>query len=295
MLVSVIIPLFNSSIFIKQTLNSVLKQTFKNIEIILIDDFSTDNTLKIVKQYTNTNIELHNNKYSKGIVGAMNTAFEITKGDFVALLDHDDIAVSTRIEEQIKFLTNNKSIGVCGTWMQEFEKRNKIWKYYTNHNEIQACILFHSPIANPTAMFRTELIHKYHLKYDDNYEYAQDNQFWAKMSLITKFSNIPKILTFYRKHLKNASKIYKVSQFESWKKTLSWYIKPWLNEILNKYPDFFKILYSVKYTEFREIYLESQKFYIEFFKNIISINNRIPIFDSCGLKTVIEDKIFSIK
>lgn len=113
-LVSIIIPLYNSEKYIKETINCLLNQTYNNIEIIVIDDFSTDDSFQLVSTINSDKIILEKNK-TKGACAARNYGFELSQGDFIQYLDADDLISSSKIEKQLKLLENNpKAIASCG-------------------------------------------------------------------------------------------------------------------------------------------------------------------------------------
>src|SRR5699024_450228 len=115
-LVSVIIPTYNRAYLITDAINSVLKQTHKNFELLIIDDYSTDSTESIVKGYDDPRVSYLKNNRSKGAQGARNTGIFADKGEWVAFLDSDDIWLATKIEEQLSIIKSKKNIvGVtCG-------------------------------------------------------------------------------------------------------------------------------------------------------------------------------------
>ena len=116
-LISVIIPLYNAEKTISQTINSVLDQTYPNIEVIVIDDFSSDNSFQIVSQLNSPKIHLFKNK-KKGACAARNYGFECSSGDFIQYLDADDIISPSKIELQLELIINKKEeIASCG-WVK---------------------------------------------------------------------------------------------------------------------------------------------------------------------------------
>ncbi len=125
-LVSIIIPLYNSEDYIFETINSALEQTHTNIEIIVVDDFSTDSSYQLVESINNPKIFLHKN-LKKGACAARNRGFELSKGEYIQYLDADDLLSKTKIEKQLKLLTKEDSIANCG-W--NFFKDNDLAKNY---------------------------------------------------------------------------------------------------------------------------------------------------------------------
>ena len=111
-LVSVIIPVYNSGAFIRETLDSVMGQTYKDIEIIVVDDGSADDTVSIISSYVNyngVNIKLLPNSYRKGAAGARNTGLDAAEGEFIAFIDADDKWLQDKLSRQIDFMRDTKA------------------------------------------------------------------------------------------------------------------------------------------------------------------------------------------
>ena len=114
-LVSVLIPVYNRAEFILQTLNSVYQQTYKNYEIIVVDDGSSDGSYEILKdehEAQRINLFVHENNTNKGQAASLNVALSHAKGEFIAVLDSDDMFQATKLEAQIKFLNLNQHVGI---------------------------------------------------------------------------------------------------------------------------------------------------------------------------------------
>jgi glycosyltransferase involved in cell wall biosynthesis len=156
-LVSVLIPLYNKVDYFEETLQSVLYQTYPNIEIIIVDDGSTDGSLDIAKKYLSENITIFEQK-NKGASAARNKAFELSKGDYIQYLDADDVLDKSKIEEQVKVLAKHPN---CLTIAQGYEmvimkdgqkkitQRKRLTKDYSDHktfifDEILEAALVHS-------------------------------------------------------------------------------------------------------------------------------------------------------
>ncbi len=125
-LVSIIIPTYNRAKLLKRAISSCLKQTYRNIEVIVIDDGCTDNTEQVVKSFIDERVVYIKNKTNKGIPATRNIGLNIATGEFIGFLDHDDEYLPEKIEEQVKVLTDNPDIGfvVCGRYEIEI-KTNK--------------------------------------------------------------------------------------------------------------------------------------------------------------------------
>lgn len=207
-LISVIIPAYNSEKYIAQCLDSIIRQTYKNIEIVIIDDGSTDNTNNILKSYESNhdNIKLIL-KSNGGVSSARNLGLKEAKGEYIALQDADDISLSDRLESQMKYLQDSTA-DVCGTGIEFFgDKKNKIRLFPEHDAVIKYNCLFHGRVmAGPTAMFRKSSI--VGLTFDENEAMGEDYQFFLRCFLEKNltFHNIQQPLYQYRVSTNQASK-----------------------------------------------------------------------------------------
>jgi teichuronic acid biosynthesis glycosyltransferase TuaG len=125
-MVSIIMPNFNGEVFIEEAIKSICSQTYKNWELLIIDDGSTDNSFNIIKKYTDETKSIHllYNKHSKGQAGARNTGIEFAKGQYIAFLDSDDKWYSSKLSIQINEMTN-QNVAMSYTWYDQVLKNNK--------------------------------------------------------------------------------------------------------------------------------------------------------------------------
>lgn len=123
-LVSVIIPVYNAEQTICETLDSVFSQSHKNLQVIVVDDASTDGSLEKIKNYTDTRLEIIQLAVNGNICAARNCALDQAKGDYIAFLDGDDIWMPTKIEKQVAFLEKEPSFGACFTWAEIIDENS---------------------------------------------------------------------------------------------------------------------------------------------------------------------------
>ena len=120
--VTVIMPVFNTAPYLALAIESILNQTFSDFEFLIFDDSSTDNSLEIIKKYALIDdriVYFHNDK-NQGLVECLNQGIKISRGDYIARMDSDDISELYRLENQIAFLQENKEIGIVGGWIEIF-------------------------------------------------------------------------------------------------------------------------------------------------------------------------------
>ena len=188
---SVIMPVFNAENFLKQSIESILNQTFTNFEFIILNDKSTDKSLDVIKRYQklDSRIKLIDKEVNIGPANLRNEGFTIATGEFIALMDADDIAVETRFEKQISVIKNNPEIGVCGTWFTFFgKKKNKVVRHSEHQDAIKISFLQSCGIGNPTVMIRKNVLKEF--LFDHDFVPVEDYELWSRLIMDTYFYNI---------------------------------------------------------------------------------------------------------
>lgn len=199
--VSVVMPVYNGERYIRQAIDSVLAQTFKDFELVVINDGSTDRSVDEVKSYADPRIRLIQNDCNLGLARVRNIGLAEARGEFIAWLDCDDISAPTRLEEQIGVLARHPDVGLCGTWVRTIGKlRDDEWRYPTQSDVLKARMLFDDPIATSSCMVRRELLLRSGLEFDEDLPPAEDYGLWEQVSRRAELTVIPHILTYWRVH-----------------------------------------------------------------------------------------------
>lgn len=175
----------NGEKYINTAIESILNQTLKNFEFIVIDDGSEDNTFEIIKQYAKKDkkIRFFKNPITIGLTKSLNRAIKISTGEFIARTDVDDIALPKRLEIQLNFLLKNPDYAFCGCNGIIKQNGQKILNFF-EINEIRKNLIVKNCFAHPTILIRKRIFEKYGY-YNENYRYAQDYELWCR--LIYKF------------------------------------------------------------------------------------------------------------
>jgi len=202
-LVSIIIPVFNTGKYIKEAVDSALRQNYKNKEIIVVDDGSTDNTKSILSPYINENKIKYIYQENKGLAGARNTGIKAAKGDFIAFLDSDDIFLPNKIERQVEFLENHHDCDICycDIWHFYDGEPNKLmkldYKYYSG-NEVFKNLLKKNFINPLTVVMRRSVVNKYGV-FNESFRRTEDWEYWIRLAWQgVKFCFLPEVLAKYR-------------------------------------------------------------------------------------------------
>ncbi len=196
--ISVLISFFNAEKYIYNSLNSITSQTYNNIEILLLDDGSKDDSLKIVNSFKDERISIFKNLNNKGLNFSINKLIDKATGEYIAIMDADDVASKYRIERQLIFLKKNK-LDVCGTSLNFFGSfKNYKQTKLKEDKDIKLLMTFGNPMANPSILIKSDIIKKY--KYSYKYISA-DYELWTRLALKNyKFGNCNEALLNYRVH-----------------------------------------------------------------------------------------------
>ena len=207
-MISVLMPVYNGSRYLLYSIGSILNQTFTDYEFIIVNDGSTDDSEEIILSFKDERIKYFKCEH-KGISKTLNFGLSKSSSDIIARMDADDIAVSTRLEEQLNFLNKNPEYDVVSSWYALF--KNKKIRYVIKTAEtdfqIKQRLILHSEIVHSGVLYRREIIEKYNGYLTDGVE---DYELWLKIKNEAKFYNIPKVLTYVR-ILNNSSSRYNQS------------------------------------------------------------------------------------
>jgi len=202
--ISVLMAVYNGDKYLKEAIDSILFQTYKNFELIIVNDGSTDKSKDIIESYYDKRIKLINNIKNEGLIFSLNIAIEFSTGDFIARMDADDISKKNRFKIQLKYLQKHPEIGMIGSYIRFFGNcKKRIYKVETNPEVIKADLLFKTGIPHPTVMIRKKVIDTNHLRYNEDFTHAEDMELWLRCSEVTNISNIKKVLLNYRIHANN--------------------------------------------------------------------------------------------
>jgi len=198
--VSVLLPAFNASLYIEEAINSILSQSLSDFELIIVNDGSTDDTEKKVLQYADKRIVYIRLEKNEGIANALNAGLRLARGEYIARMDCDDIALKDRLKKQVDFLDEHKDITLCSSGVKTFGAYEKEVLYETNNEKLKFNLLFGSVFVHPAVMFRKADFDKYHLQYRQEYFPAEDYDLWTRVALQCKISNLSEPLLLYRVH-----------------------------------------------------------------------------------------------
>jgi len=197
--VTVFMPVHNRETFVAASIRSVLDQSFEDFELLVIDDGSTDRSAEIVGSLDDHRIRLVHNESNLGIPRTRNRGLELAQGEYIALLDSDDLAYPQRLALQVDYLNQNPEVAAVGSWAHRVsrtgEPRSSIQRP-TLPRHLHARILFVSCLKNPTVMARTDVMREF--RYREDFKFCQDIELWSRVSSKYPLANLPRYLIQYR-------------------------------------------------------------------------------------------------
>ena len=228
-IVSVIMAAYNSEPFIGEAVDSIIKQSLPEFELIIINDNSSDNTLKIIESYNDPRIKVVSNETNRGPSYSRNKAIRLSKGKYIAIMDSDDVSISDRLEKQVSFLNKNKNIMAVGSFIEEIDQDGKKLAYVKSpikNEQIKSSILFRIPMIHSSTMIRRDFFEENNLFYNESFSCAQDYEMMCRLVFIADVYNIPEPLVLYR---------WSDNQISTKKKNLQdQYVKKIQSEIISK-------------------------------------------------------------
>jgi len=204
--VQVCLPVYNGSMYVRDTLLTLLNQTHSNLEILVLDDASTDDTYEILNQLAeqDARIIVYRNEKNLGIVGSRNRLFSLCNARYIAIADSDDLHERSRIEEQINFLKEN-DLALVSCAYRAFGDRSFVFFPPEIHDEIEASMLLYNVILNPGVLIDCAKVKSEDLLVFEEYLGAEDYDCWLRLSKVYKIGCVKKILVNYRIHQEQES------------------------------------------------------------------------------------------
>ena len=200
-LVSVLMPVYNGMPYLPLAVESILNQTFKDFEFIIVDDCSNDDSLVYLQAIHDKRVVLVPLSQNKGVTGALQEGMNKVRGKYIARLDADDIAKPDRLLKQVEYMDNNPDVGLLGSSIDLIDSSGRILKHVNlakNDIEIRWRMMVKNPFVHSTVMFRYELVNTHHLGY--TLQYGEDYKLWTELIRYSKGYISKDKLIQYRTH-----------------------------------------------------------------------------------------------
>ena len=196
--ISVCMPCYNAAKYIGECIDSVLNQSFADFEFVIVDDGSTDQTVEIVKSYSDSRIRLVENEHD--FINSLNTSIRLAEGKYIARMDSDDVMMPDRLLIQYNYMEHHPNIDLLGGGFEYIGNRQGYYRPVVNVNPITLeAMLENDVIAHSTVMIRRETFSKIPVLYEEAYKYAEGYKLWMTMlSHELVLDNLPDVLIKYR-------------------------------------------------------------------------------------------------
>lgn len=203
--ISVLMPIYRTpEAYLRMAIESILSQTYKDFEFLILDDCPEYNQSEIVKSYHDPRIIYLINEKNMGISEARNKLIDMAKGEYLAVMDHDDISMIRRFEREVAYLDAHPDVGVVGCWARVLGN-NLFFHRPENDRDIKAVLTKFSAVLHPTSMIRKSVLMENNIRYEKRYSPAEDYCLWVRLLECTKFHNVREILFRYRRHEHNTT------------------------------------------------------------------------------------------
>lgn len=214
--ITVFMPVYNAEKYLKEAIDSILNQTFENFELLIIDDGSTDESVKIIETYTDQRIRLIHNDGNKGLPYTRNRGLNLARGKYLAIMDADDVSVKNRLEIEYNIMEKRSNLAVISSGKELLSNAGKStygwkeklysWIFYRKSSQIQMDLIFHNVLVNSCSMIRMDFLKNNKILYNEKCFVMQDYEIWTQISAKQgQFQIVRKALVQYRSHQDNIS------------------------------------------------------------------------------------------
>lgn len=209
--VSVLMPVYNGELYIREAIDSILNQTFSDFELIIIDDCSTDGSVAVIKTYTDSRIRLFTNPVNKGVSFTTNYGNKLARAEYVARMDCDDISLPQRLAKQVQYLDRHPEIAIVGTQNISIDTDGKIvpaqdmFPRPAAPSSIRWTASYECPFIHSSVMYRKQILPGKVGEYDENLKMGEDYEMWLRLLHHNyNLANLKEVLIEYRIHPKSA-------------------------------------------------------------------------------------------
>ncbi len=196
---------YNGRRYVGEAIESILGQPFRDFELLIINDGSRDDSLAVIRRYSDDRIRVIDQQPNQGIRAVLNRGLREARTDYIAIMDQDDVAHPQRLEQQVAFMETHPDVGLCGTDIEVFGERSMpSWIRHFESDALQIALLFENPFCHPSVILRRQTLAAHQLDYPD-FPYAEEYALWVKLSRHARVANLPEKLLRYRTHAQQVS------------------------------------------------------------------------------------------
>lgn len=300
--VTVLMALYNGGSYLKQSIQSVLNQTCRDFEFLIINDCSTDDSLLTIESFQDKRIRVHHNAGNLGQTKSLNVGLKLAKGDYIARIDADDIALPQWLETQLDKVKKCPSYSVVSSYAFVIDEQNKLKKLYKPPFENEDIILrslISSPINHVGCIYKKKDIIE-NGGYDEKYVTAADYDLWGKLIRSNfKITTTPKVLIAIREHIHSLSRERSSREFEEIKEIVHKNIEKFVDVKFSKEDIclFCRVNYdggSLTDAEFSQALEITKRVYMNLFPSLNISKRKIVKWTRKRCTTIYLKRIFSL-
>ncbi len=219
--VSVVMPVYNTAGYVAQTIDALLAQTFRDFELLILNDGSTDDTLAIVQAYAKRDPRVRViSRDNKGIVASRNELIAECRGKYMAANDADDLSVPDRLEKQVAYMEAHPECVLLGSRvivMDPFGSPTYITEHKLTHDEIEKELLGNGggwAVVQSSMICRTDAARKIGGYRGEHPVFSEDHDFYLRIAELGKVANLPDPLAWYRRHYSSTTRTYYLEKIQ---------------------------------------------------------------------------------
>ena len=211
--VTVLMAVYNGAAYLREAMDSILAQTFRDFEFLIVNDGSTDDSRAIVASYNDSRIRILDNPENIGLTRSLNRGLAEARGELIARQDADDVSYPRRLEMQVSFLDSHPHLALVGSQARFINEEGKptpsrLWWKATTAAGIRFQLLFDSPFIHTAVLFRRKIIWDALGGYDESFKTSQDFELWSRVLTAFDAANMKEILVEFRSHPASTSANY---------------------------------------------------------------------------------------
>lgn len=266
-IISVVMSVYNGEQFLAWAIESILSQTFRDFEFIIVNDGSTDGSLAILNEYAQRDCRIRLiSRENRGLTVSLNEGIADARGEWIARMDADDISLPDRFHKQMAWIQHTGA-DICGGWVQLTGTWfHRVWRYCGSSDAIRLKLLFGSTFAHPTVMLRTSVAKAN--PYNEKAHYVEDYELWTRLARLgVKMTNYPGVVLQYRIHPGQLTAIRQKQQRENMVHIFREYSASFLGVDLASAPSYLLIAD-------KQLHVDEMEFYpaLEFLSNLIKLH-----------------------
>ena len=199
--VTVLMPLYNGEHYVREAVVSILRQSWKDFELLIIDDGSTDTGPEIVTAMRDERIVLLRNPSNMGVAATLNRGLEAARGHYIARMDADDISLPDRLERQVRFMDEHPDVGISGGWVRLFGGGELPYtcRVPTDRHDVAAYMLFENALWHVTTIMRKDALNCHSLRYNPHFSRSEDYDLWIRAGHNFLLANVERVLVRVRR------------------------------------------------------------------------------------------------